>query len=162
MRIVGLLLLPPPPPPPDFGTVWREIVDSSGNTQSMSPLPLFKMSSTTQRQRRRGRSWMMTTLMLKSSPAGWSLALLLQLQSLFVAASRTAFRGGGDTLHPHDNDMHQCIDIDIDIQHSHHGRYRLSMSIAIVKISSSMAMGTNAWDAGIQQQTTHPLAWNDA
>ena len=38
-RIVGLLLLPPPPL--DFATAWRGIVDSSGNTQSMSPL--FKM-----------------------------------------------------------------------------------------------------------------------
>lgn len=28
-------------PPPDFGAVWRGIVDSSGTTQSMSPL--FKM-----------------------------------------------------------------------------------------------------------------------
>ena len=25
-------------PPPDFGAVWRGIVDSSGTTQSMSPL----------------------------------------------------------------------------------------------------------------------------
>jgi hypothetical protein len=38
-RIVGLLLLLPTPP--DFGTVWRGVVDSSGNTQSISPL--FKM-----------------------------------------------------------------------------------------------------------------------
>ena len=37
--IVGLLLLPLPPL--DFATAWRGIVDSSGNTQSMSPL--FKM-----------------------------------------------------------------------------------------------------------------------
>jgi hypothetical protein len=34
-------LVLPPPPPPDFGTAWRGIVDSSGNTQSISTF--FKM-----------------------------------------------------------------------------------------------------------------------